>query len=365
MDTNVTFDGSIMDMKLISTKDKELLNVPSSEDCLLFSFVLDSNIIGILCLIGFLGNILSFIVLWQEKHDLSIMFILEALVMADLTVIWMIFLQDVIPGLAYVVPVLRECKSACHKISQITRPLLWISQGCVLWLTASASLNQYMSTCYSSKANKICNLESARKQVASIIVFSVFIALPLTFDTTFELDQEFKNETIKLVDLKSYQYIYINGIIFSLFLLIPISAIVVISIKSIQNFNTYLKKRNEPSNICKGNYSDIFQVIVTLCITIFICYIPSCIKCILQWTVTDFREDCGFLNFYLDSFCKLFQALNSAMKIFIFSLFSQHFYETLKGTICLKKRWHQDVTKKETYKDPDHTDTALISPLEP
>ena len=342
-------------------------DLTSPEECMLFSFILDTLITGTLCMAGFAGNVLSFMVLWQEKSHASIMFLLEALIVADLTVIWMIFLQDVVPGLAYVIPLLRGCEEACRNIMFVTRPLLHLAKICVMWFTVCAAINRFIITCVPSQAPLICTVEFARRQVIIIMTIGIIFCVPFTFDMTLKIPlyDTHKDELVEtLFNVSLYQYIYVNGIVFFFALFLPLVITIYVCLKLVQLMNSMKRIRRAVANLYKSQNTEMSQVILTLCITLCICYIPSAIKCVLYWTQVVFEEHCGHLNFYLDSFLKLFLALNSSMKMVIFLLFAQGFSETLKHTLC----WH-DPKKKEPqifgmYKCTDMSEMTLMSSVE-
>lgn len=343
-------------------------DLTSPEDCMLFSFIMDSVLTGTLCMTGFVGNVLSFMVLYQEKSHASIMFLLEALIVADIAVIWMIFIQDVVPGLAYVIPLLEGCELlACRNIIYVTRPVLHLAKFGVVWFTVCAAINRFIITCVPSQAPLVCTVEFARKQVIVIMVAGVLLHIPFAFDNTLLIpysDIERGTDRATLYQLSLYQYIYINGIVFFFALFLPLVLTAYVCIKLVKLMNSMKRIRRAVANLYKSQNTEMSQVILTLCITLCICYIPSAIKCVLYWTQVTFEEECGHLNFYLDSFLKLFLALNSSMKIVIFLLFAQGFAETLKHHSC----WY-DPKKKEPqifgmYKCTDMSEMTLMSNVE-
>ena len=113
-----------------------------SDHCGLFAFIVDVLIMGSICVFGFAGNTLSFIVLWQEKNVTSTTFLLQAVIIADMAVIWMLFIGDVMPALAYAVPLLRDCHTVCGYVAAVTQPLLFLGQACVIWFTLLAVVNR-------------------------------------------------------------------------------------------------------------------------------------------------------------------------------------------------------------------------------
>ncbi len=58
---------------------------PGVASCLLFEFVLHLVLCGALCLLGFVGNGVSFAALWnQQRHPTAVTFLLQGAIIADL-----------------------------------------------------------------------------------------------------------------------------------------------------------------------------------------------------------------------------------------------------------------------------------------
>ncbi len=67
--------------------------------------------------------------------------------LGDITaLLWVVFLERVVPGLAFAVPLLRDCAAATYRISAVTRPLAALAQAGVTWLTLCAALNRSVAT---------------------------------------------------------------------------------------------------------------------------------------------------------------------------------------------------------------------------
>ena len=306
--------------------------------CLLFQFILNFLITGFLCIAGFTGNTMCFVTLWQQHHHTAMTFLLQAVIIADLAVIWVIFVEKVIPGLGYVIPFLSDCHIACYKITSVTRPLLTLAESCVIWFSLCAAVNRYAVMNRPSTSSFVGSLEFARKQVTLLLACSVILILPLTFDSSIKvahihLDTKIIH-TESLRDNSLYKRIYLFGVLNVLVLLIPWVCIMYVGTRlglivySVKRLHRALANMNRTQN------TEMTQVMLTLCITLTVCYMPSVIQGIVFWVHPDQPTSCGHLHYYLDNFCKMFKVLNSCLKLLILCLFQPKFPKLLRDTFC-------------------------------
>ena len=344
--------------------------------CLLFEFVLNFILTGILCVIAFIGNTLAFLTLWHERHNSPIIFLLQAIIIADIAVTWVIFVEDVIPGLGYIIPLLGNCDQVCPKLLVVTQPLLVLAQSCVLWLTVCAAINCYFILTSLCNSTNTGTLEFARKQVILVLACSLILILPLTIDTSIKVARaDLDTGTTHLESLKEnkmYKKIYSYGVLCLMVLLIPWAITLYMGIKLGKVIQAIKKLGRTFGNWNRVQTKESAQVILTLCITAFICYAPAIIHSMVKWTHPNAPTFCGHLNYYLDHFCKMFKTLNSCFKILILSLFHPHFLQSLKDTFCRNKYCcvkpkqvgHCGLSNFRGYRCQDMSEMTLMSHIE-
>ena len=349
--------------------------MPGSE-CLLFEFILNFLITGFLCIVGFTGNTICFVTLWQQHYHTAMTFHLQAVIIADLAVIWVIFMEKVIPGLGYVIPLLSNCHQACYKITAVTHPLLTLAESCVIWLTLCAAINRYIVMNKPSKSSLVGTLEFARKQVILVLACSFILILPLTFDSSVKVSENHIDEAItysvSLKNSSSYKRIYLFGVLNVLVLLLPWICIVYIGPRLGFILHSVKRHHRALSNMNRAQNTEMTQVILTLCITLGVCYMPSVIQGIVFWVHPDQPTSCGHLHYYLDNFCKMFKVLNSCLMLLILCLFQPKFPKLLQETFCSNitcysrcKSSHKGKTERNSrfrdYKCKDNSEMTLMS----
>ena len=354
-------------MTLINEKSELLID----STCLLFEFILNFLITGFLCIAGFIGNTLCFITLWVQHHHSTMTFLLQAVIIADFVVVWIIFVEKVIPGLGYVIPLLSNCHSVCYKITSVTRPLLTLAESCVIWLTLCTAINRYMAMNKSFKSSLVGTLEFARKQVILVLACSVILILPLTFDSAVQVsDRQVEAKVTHTEVLRNnlnYKKVYVYGVLKVVTLIIPWIFTVYLAIKLGISLYSVKKQGWSSTRANRPQIAEFMPVILTLCITLSVCYLPSVIQGIVYWAHPDQPTSCGHLHYYLDNFCKMFKAVNSCLMLLILCLFLPKFPKLVQDTFCSNLSCCKKEIKSERnvrfkdYKSEDTSEMTLMS----
>ena len=337
---------------------------PYSEHCGLFEFVLDAVMTGLLCLLGFVGNTLSFTVFWKERNNNSASgFLLQAVLIGDMAVLWMLFIGDVIPSLGYVMPMLQDCDTVCGYVSAVTRPLFFLGQICVIWFTLLAIINRYIVMCKPGHASAICTMDFARKQAIITTICAVLLTLPLTLDASVKVTSKDNSteEDLMLQDNYWYRVVYLNALTLFLVYILPLLGIMYFATRLTIVLQSVKRLRRVLATAYRAQNTDLAQVLLILAITLFLCYLPVATLRALEWADGETLLHCGQLQYYLDCFSKMFQALNSSIKVIIFCLFAKQFRAGLRSHFSIRQDKASPVSVFGMYKCADMSEMTLIS----
>jgi hypothetical protein len=309
-----------------------------SHDCALFDFSIYTIVAGSLCVLGLLGNIISFTVLWRDSGKSATAFLLRALAVADSLVLLMAMPLYVASSVFPLTGVLENY----YKIYPNLIPYLWpcyqIPYTGTILLTVLVSLNRYFAVCKPYKSIKMCSTAQARKQVFYVAIFSIFYNIPRFFEyEKVEICTGINESTLvfesggifgkNLV----YRIIYANILYFLVMHGGPLLSLAFLNYKLI----IALKKRQQRrAEMGKGGYQqDITLVLVVVIFVFMICQTPTFVDHIL-WTAVDsqFRQ-CGYWHYYYTAVGDLLAILNSSVNFLIYILTSRKFRQLLK-TSC-------------------------------
>ena len=301
-------------------------------ECLAFRFIVGSVLTGTLCLMGFAANTLCFLVMWRDKHSLSMSLLLQGAVIADTAILWLLFISDSLPALEYVLPLLHGCSVTCRSITMVTTPMLYFAQTCAVWLALAVAATRYVALCKEGFSTILCSVQCARRLLVAIVILSVILTVPVTFDTKMtSQEQATKNKTDTAMTHRDrwYHDLYWNIAITLISYVIPLMCIVYIAGKLV----VFLRSlRQMPCSLAAeytSQNSHLTHMILALLVIVTMCYLPMVALAALR--LTDRNVDtCGTLQYYLHSISRLFLAVNSSAKLFVFCLYADTFRTNLR-----------------------------------
>ena len=317
-------------------------------DCLAFRFVVGSVVTGVLCLMGFAANTLCFLVMWRDRHSLSMSLLLEGAIVAHTTVLWLLFIGDSLPALEYVLPLLQGCSVACRSIRVVIAPMLFFSQTCVVWLALAVAVTRYVALCKPALSTLICSVHCARKLLTAIVIASVILAIPVTFDANVTLQGQIATNKTDAVDMLSpdhwYHVLYWDIATTLLAYVIPLLVIMYMAGKLVVILRSLHKVPCSPTAEYAAQNSHLTHMLLALLVTVTVCYMPTVALTALRWTDRQ-TDTCGTLQYYLHTISRLFLAINSSTKLFVICLF----VDTFRSNLCMHVRGQHVGKNGENY----------------
>jgi hypothetical protein len=219
-----------MDLNVTTINNESIKSIESSLDPDLnanFGFWLNGVGIIVIGLFGIYGNLTSIRVLFHKQMRSSMNFILIALAVSDLC---LIFTSILLFGLTTIYPYNGKMKFyffiTVPKLAHVAYPLGSIAQSISIYLTFLISLERYVAVCHPLKAATYCKPARTKMFISIVVVSSIIYNLPKFFEIELK---EFNNgvEIFYLVSAsalrvnKLYIAIYIHWLYFIVMNLIP------------------------------------------------------------------------------------------------------------------------------------------------
>ncbi|KAI0240799.1 hypothetical protein LSAT2_008424 [Lamellibrachia satsuma] len=129
--------------------------------CALFRFVFYGIVCFVICLVGFVGNIISFVVFRRDKSSPAASFILQALAVADnaFLLLWLGHYPLHSSGRFDQLP--KSFHTVIEYLRVYTFPLLYMAQTQTIWLTVAVALNRFTAVCFPYRAHRYRIVTSA------------------------------------------------------------------------------------------------------------------------------------------------------------------------------------------------------------
>ena len=307
-----------------------------TQNCAVFDFAVYTLFGGALCILGLVGNVVSFTVLWKDTSKAATSFLLRALAVADSLV-----LLAAIP--LYVAPPVHPYTGYLKGYYQLYMqllPFLWPSYlipftGTIM-LTILVSLNRYFAVCKPFRSAEMCSSNQAKRQVIYVALFALLYNIPRFFEYQRVEECTATNQSQKGFDISAfgdnrvYRIVYANVLYFLVMHGGPLLCLSFLNFRLIQA----LKKRQQRrTSMGKGGYQQDITLVLVVVIFVFIfCQTPTFVDHIL-WTVVDESlRTCGNWHYYYTAIGDVLAILNSSVNFLIYIFTSRKFRLSLLAT---------------------------------
>ncbi len=152
--------------------------------CLIYDFVIETVIMGMLCLFGFVGNILSILCLHRDTSKTATPFLLISLDIADTVFLVTVVILRVFHSAVYFAGWIdyEWVNLVMAPLVKFFYPVALMAMTSTVYLTLLVTLNRYVSVCKPYDVRTLCSPVSARIHVILVVAFSVIYNLPRFFE---------------------------------------------------------------------------------------------------------------------------------------------------------------------------------------
>ena len=324
-----------------------------TSDCALFDFVAYTVFGGSLCVLGLVGNIISFSVLWNDNTKAATSFLLRAMAVADCLVLLASLPLYVGPS---VYPYTGHLQGYYHTYFNIL-PFLWpcylIPYTGTIMLTLLVSLNRYLAVCKPFRSGTFCSTDQAKRHVFSIAVFAIIYNIPRFFEySRIEECVAFNESKVgfgmsDFGDNTVYRIVYANVMYF---LVMHGGPLVCLSFLNVNLIVALKRRQQKRAAMGKGGLQQDITLVLVVVICVFtLCQTPTFVDHIL-WTVLDESlRTCGHWHYYYTAVGDVLAILNSSVNFLIYIFTSKKFRVSLAATCSSASQ--QEMLRLQSNKD--------------
>ena len=315
------------------------------DHCFRFKFIFYCVVIGIICLLGMVGNTISLLVLRMDRSNNVALFLLQALSVADNLVLFISFLiLSVFFGL---LPMVVSSRLA-HNISlyglKYLEPCAYMSHTATIWMTVLLAINRYVAVCMPFRASNILTFGKTRLQVAAVFLFSVLFNIPRFFqwNLTHEVDPETNATTVRVAKSSIghgtlFGKIYTNAMYSILVVLLPLIFLIVLNVKLIKEINLMRQRRSSLTHGSPNKEENVTTIMIVIIVVVIVGHLPDRILQIVRTlTKTSFR-DCSASPFYFVALANLLIIMNSSTNFLVYYILRKSFRKILMVKLCRRK----------------------------
>ena len=189
----------------MSNTPSEVPTDVTAGQCLLSRLIVHSIIGGCICVVGFIGNVVSMRVFGRDKQSPVASYMLQWLAITDNIFIALWALHFPVKHLILYTEALTH--PAWLIVRVYSYPLLFIAQMATIWITVVIAASRYVAVCLPYKAVYYITMPHTRKAIAFTWVFAIVYNIPRFFEVTITFD----NDTNSTTTIANYRRTYFGG----------------------------------------------------------------------------------------------------------------------------------------------------------
>lgn len=299
---------------------------------MLMRFVCDTGIALPVSVLGTIGNILALVVLQKHRHRLSTTVLLQALAIADTSVLLSTVLLRSLRYMHYFAkaPFLGPYMAVYHYIFRVLFPLVYFIRLTGTWITVLLTIDRYIAVRFPLHAHRLCTVSRALRNVAILAILSLLFTTPRFFEYAIDSsNKSFGFRVTSLLKNRTYTIVYRIVLFFTFMYLVPMILLVVLNahlLITLRVAESYRAGVTDNKNINKTSRS-ITATVVTVVLVTIVCNVSAMLSHLL-WSLAQCFAHLSYLDHhrrYMALISNIFVTLNSAINFVIYCFCSRNF----------------------------------------
>ena len=295
-------------------------------------FTTYSLVAGVLCLLGFVGNSVSFIVLRMDEDSRVAGFLLQTLAFTDNLFLATWFLHFTLNEAFGYFGTDRHFHITWLYVRVYTYPLLFITQTATIWLTVLIAASRYIAVCRPYSASKYSSLPVIQKVVAGIAVFSITYNLPRFFEVKIIPSRKrYPFAMTKFGNTVFYRLVYFDILYIIITFVLPLLVLLFLNTKLTFAYRK-MQKRRRTMRMRHDHHDHSITLVMIMVVLLFImCNAPARIVQMIWRYETHL---CPSVPFFMMTLSNVLEVLNSSSNFIIYCVFRKQFRKNLKKRLC-------------------------------
>ena len=321
---------------------------PEEQSLLSLSLAVNVIINGALCVLGYVGNILTIVALSKDKVYNSNILLMQVLAGYDIFFLTHTLLYTVLRSVYPATGALQAYHDKSPYIIAFVLPFGWIAQTGTIWFTTALAADRYIGITRPFKALTLCTLQNTRKVVIGLSIGAFLFNFPRFF-YYFNVAVNSDNNSTFIAhvrvelpgfDANIYRYVYHITLTFIFLYIIPLTSLTVLNYKLIKTLRTASITRKRMSMSRAGSPTNKQNLTITLNLVIVItkfilCETPDFISSIVG-AIPESSNKTEYKMF--NTIKEMLLVFNSAVNFYIYCIFNIKFRENLQRAFpCFRK----------------------------
>lgn len=307
-------------------------------DCELFEYLTFVVVIGVFCLLGIVGNIISAVVLHKHKTETSTTILLKGLAISDTLLLATSLLLYTAPRM-----LAARFPSSLRRLSEVDKYYVWpvatMAHTATIWLTVCVTATRYCAVTYPAQQLFLASHRGARLEVLITSVFALLYSMPRFWEHR-QIGTHLTGNTstpVYLGDNKVYQVVYSNLLYFPIMYIAPLLLLAIFNYRLIQALRDLTKKRLSMTiarPMTPRPDDQITLCVVLIVCTFIVCQTPALLNQIFWTALAD--RDCGDFHYYYTRISDVLIVVNSTTNFAIYCLFGKSFRKIFLDTFWVR-----------------------------
>ena len=318
-----------------------MLNPGIVSSCKVYNFIISVVIIGTLCIIGTVGNIIAFFVFIKDNIKTSTSFLFQSLSLIDTILLVTAFPIYSVKTFVDFTQLQLGFDIVYPYIMVYILPWAFVAQTATIWVTVLVCVNRFIAVCKPYQASRLCTVVQAKRQLSAVILFAIIYNIPRFLAAKVARDTDSAtNKTIvypsatEFGENKYYNTIYVSIFYFLFLIFIPLMILTLLNIKLVTALKEIKRKRAELVSARQQQDNNVTFVLIIVVLVFIICQSPALVNQILWNVLPDKARKCGYFQFYLSKLSNALVILNSSVNFLIYFLFNTRFRQVLVECFC-------------------------------
>ena len=319
------------------------LTSDSHVTCANYDFVMEGVAMGVLCVLGFVGNGLSIVCLSRDPSKSATPLLLISLEVADTLFLLAVLLLRVTSTVLQHVDY-AHVYAWMPYLAKYVYPLALVFQMGSIYCTVLVTVNRYVTVCMPHRA-RWCSLRMSRIHVIIVCCFCFLFNIPrfLQFDATRHYDVT-TNRTFVVTtptDLarnQLFQILYSNLAYCLVMFLVPLGTLCALNFKLVAAFkrtqplqNHSTKKRSRRAS---RSDNELTLTLIVIVLVFVVCQTPALVTQLLVVLLPAHLQGCPQPLFFYERISDLLVVTNSAVNFIVYCFCSRRYRRILLLSVC-------------------------------
>ena len=308
-------------------------------------FIIYTLILGVIIVVGIIGNILTVVVFWKGNFKSSTSFLFLSLSLIDSVFLIAVFpMYSVEAFVKYTGCWLQGLYSVKPFLTVYGSFIVTTTKTATVWVTVLVAMNRYIIVCRPLRASQWCTISKVKIQLAVVLLLAFVCNIPILFKCRVKYYSS-NNGTSYAIGVdwgvrhrwSLFYDVYDQILRFVLWTGVPLCILTLLTIRLITAMKAHRRMQQEMNSLHNQPDSNMTFALVMVVVVFIVCQVPNVVVGIL-WTVVPIEMwyDIDVL-FIVCDITNTLVILNSAVNFAIYILANKRFREVLTKNICRRR----------------------------